>query len=118
MLKLSMAETREELFIKLKDIPSQEIMPGFRGKLFHSDTMTVAFWEIDPGMDLPEHSHEHEQISNVLEGEFELTIDGVSKVMGPGDSAVIPSNAVHSGKSITACKVIDVFSPVREDYKI
>ena len=61
---------------------------------------------------------EHEQVCNVLEGTFELTIDGESRQLGVGQVGVIPSNAVHSGRAITACRVLDIFHPVREDYRI
>ena len=52
----------------------------------------------------------------MLEGTFELTIDGVANVMKADSVAVIPSNAVHSGRAITACRILDAFYPVREDY--
>ncbi|MCK4639500.1 MAG: cupin domain-containing protein, partial [Bacteroidales bacterium] len=53
----------------------------------------------------------------VTEGEFELTLNGKTQVLNSGKIAVIPSNAKHSGKAITDCKIIDIFNPVREDYK-
>ena len=53
----------------------------------------------------------------MVEGEFEMTIDGETRVLGPGAVAVIPPNAVHSGKAIKKCRVIDVFYPIREDYR-
>ncbi len=96
--------------------PVHELIPGFRGKFQHGANMTIVYWEIDEGSELPEHSHEHEQIATVYEGKFELTIDGSTKILEPGMVAVIPSNAIHSGKAVTNCKLTDVFSPVREDY--
>ena len=66
---------------------------------------------------MPEHAHPHEQVSHVIEGEFELTIDGVKSVLRPGVVAVIPSNAKHSGTARTDCTIIDAFYPVREDYR-
>lgn len=93
-----------------------EVVPGMRARFVHSQTMTIAHWQIDAGAVLPRHSHRHEQICNVIEGEFELTIDGITKIMSGGDIAVIPSNATHSGVANTDCKIIDVFQPVREDY--
>ncbi len=53
----------------------------------------------------------------MIEGEFELTIDGQPEILTSGDYRVIPPDAVHSGRSITACRIIDVFSPVRDDYR-
>lgn len=104
-------------FIQLSDIQSKELLPGFSVKFIHTEKMTLAYWDIKAGSVLPEHSHPHEQVAaQVISGAFELILEGESKVMKAGDVAVIPSNAVHSGKAITDCQLLDVFSPVREDY--
>lgn len=102
----------------LSEIPVQEIFPGFKGRMIHSENMTIAHWNIDEGCELPEHSHPHEQIVNMQEGELEMTIGGKNMVLKAGDIFVIPRNVIHSGKALTAVKVMDVFSPVREDYQI
>ena len=104
-------------FIQLKDIQEKELLPGFNVRMVHTEKMTLAYWDIKVGSVLPEHSHPHEQVAaQVIAGEFELTLDGETKVMKAGDVAVIPSNVVHSGRAITDCQLLDVFSPVREDY--
>lgn len=103
-------------FIDLSDVEQLEPVPGFRGHFVHSDNMTVAHWTIEADARLPEHSHPHEQVANVVAGEFELTVDGKTRILGPGTVALIPSNIPHSGRAITQCRIIDVFHPVREDY--
>lgn len=105
-------------FLSLTNIElHKDLVPGFDVRFVHTENMTFAFWDIKAGSLLPEHSHPHEQVANVLEGEFELTIDGEAQCVTPGMVAVIPGNAVHSGRAITDCKVVDVFCPVREDYR-
>jgi quercetin dioxygenase-like cupin family protein len=94
-----------------------EKMPGYLGAFLHGGDMTVANWDVEAGATFPEHSHPHEQISVVVEGEFELTLDGETEVLRPGRVAVIPPETPHSGRAVTACEIIDVFSPVREDYQ-
>lgn len=104
-------------FMDLDQAPKQEIVPGYRAAFAHSRRMTLAYWEVESGAALPEHSHPHEQMASVLEGRFELTLEGESRVLEPGQAAVIPAHAPHSGKALTACRMLDVFSPVRQDYK-
>ena len=104
-------------YLKLKDLEEREIVPGFRAVFVHSENMTLAYWDVDPGASLPEHSHPHEQIANVLEGEFELTVDGEPRVLEPGMVAVIPGSVPHSGKALTPCRLLDAFHPAREDYR-
>lgn len=77
---------------------------------------TLAYWEVEKGALLPEHSHVNEQSSQVTEGEFELTIDGHTEVYKQGEVATIPANSIHSGRAITQCKITDVFSPARPEY--
>jgi quercetin dioxygenase-like cupin family protein len=103
--------------LALSDIETKEIIPGFHGKMIHSKTMTLAFWEVEKGATVPEHSHINEQIMQVLEGDFEFKVAGVTKIYRPGELVVIPSNIPHSGKALTPCKLMDIFSPVREEYK-
>ncbi len=103
-------------FIPHDELKPRELLPGAEARFVHSPSMTVAFWSFEPGVDLPEHAHPHEQITTMVEGEFELTVDGLTRRMLPGDVAVIESGAVHSGRSVTRCRVIDVFHPVREDF--
>jgi len=103
--------------LNLSEITTKEIIPGYHGKLIHGDTITIAFWEVEKGAAVPEHAHINEQIMHVLEGDFEFTVGGVTKVYGPSDLAIIPSNTPHSGKALTPCKLMDVFSPVRDAYK-
>ena len=97
--------------------PVGEPFAGFHAHFFHSATMTFAHLQVDRGAILTEHSHRHEQVVHMLEGEFELVIAGERRVLRPGDVAVIPSNTPHSGRAITDCQIIDAFHPVREDYR-
>ncbi|MEX0361869.1 MAG: cupin domain-containing protein [Allomuricauda sp.] len=103
--------------MNLADISTKEIMPGYHGKMVHGETLTWAFWEVEKDAVVPEHHHVHEQIMHVLEGEFEFTLDGKTQTYLPGDVVVIPSNTPHGGRALTPCKLMDVFSPAREEYR-
>lgn len=104
--------------LKLSELKVLELAPGYRANVIHGDSMTVTHVEVEPGSALPTHSHPHEQIVNMIEGEFELTVDGEPLQLTPGSVVLIPSNVPHSGLSHTKCRIIDVFHPVREDMKV
>jgi quercetin dioxygenase-like cupin family protein len=56
-------------------------------------------------------------VTNLLEGRFEMVVGGERMLLEAGQAVVIPSNVPHSGKALTNCRILDVFSPVREDFK-
>jgi quercetin dioxygenase-like cupin family protein len=104
-------------FIELSTIEEREVVPGFYGKFATSENMTASFWRIEAGAALPEHTHPHEQISVVVSGQFEMVLDGETRLLEKGKIALIPSNVKHSGLAITDCEIMDVFYPVGEEYK-
>jgi len=104
-------------FINLDNIAGREIVPGFTARFVHSENMTFSYWQVKEGAVLPEHSHPHEQVANMIAGKFEMTVAGETKVIEPGMVAVIPSDAKHSGRAVTDCYILDVFYPIREDYR-
>ncbi len=104
-------------FVDVNALEEKEIWPGIIGKFIHSESMTIAFVTIEAGIELPEHAHVHEQVLSVLEGEFEIEVGGEKTVLKAGNSFVLPSNVPHAGRILKKCKIIDVFNPVREDFK-
>lgn len=103
--------------LNLSQISSKEIMPGYHGKLVHTENMSLVFWDVEKDAIVPEHHHVHEQIMHVIEGEFEFTLGGITKIYHPGDIVPIASNIPHSGKALSPCKLMDVFSPARDEYR-
>jgi quercetin dioxygenase-like cupin family protein len=103
--------------IALDQLGVREIFPGLRARLVHTDRVSHSWVDIDAGAAFPEHHHPHEQVVSVIEGELELVVDGVPHRLVRGLVFVIPPNVPHSGRAITACRVLDTFAPVREDYR-
>ena len=102
--------------MNISEIEEKEIFPGLHGRLIHGKNITWAFWNVEKGAIVPLHSHIHEQIMYVIEGKFQLIVDGVNKIFDKGDYIVLPSNVPHEGTALSNCKLMDVFSPAREDY--
>lgn len=105
-------------FVDLASLPAREIFNGaLRGHYAHLERMTVGEVRIAPDTELPLHQHPHEQFTLVLEGRLEFTVSGETRIIEAGAGILIPSKIVHGGRTITACRLLDVFTPVREDYR-
>jgi quercetin dioxygenase-like cupin family protein len=105
-------------FATLASLPAKELFNGtIRGHYAHVERMTVGEVSLQPNTTIPLHQHPHEQVTYVIEGRFQFTIGGETTVLGPGMVALIPGGVMHGGTTLTACRVIDLFSPVREDYR-
>lgn len=101
----------------INQVSGLEIVTGYFARFVHGINVTIAYWEVEAGAELPEHAHPHEQVTNVIEGQFRMQIDGVDHLLQPGFVAEIPPDVPHSGVALTPCRLIDVFHPVREDYR-
>lgn len=105
------------IFHRFADIAPREMTPGFTGRIIHTETNTFNFLDIKAGSVSAIHQHPHHQCLFVLEGEFELIVDGKATILTTGLFATLPGNVPHGGRAITDCKILDVFNPVREDFK-
>ena len=62
------------------------------------------------------HTHPHEQISYLAKGRMEFTLEGETRVITAGDSIYIPSGANHGTVALEDSVIVDIFSPIREDF--
>jgi quercetin dioxygenase-like cupin family protein len=102
-------------FLDTNSLPVVERLPGWRGRYFHSENMTFAHYDFMRGSSIHEHFHPQEEVYEVLEGELEITIDGVSQVARAGLVAIVPANVRHSVKALTDGKAIIIDSPARRE---
>ncbi len=105
-------------FINLDDLKKLPLAPGISARVISAETFTVAHVTIAKDAMLPEHQHHHEQVVNVIEGEMVLTVEGKTYRLTAGQSFLLPPNMPHSGMALSDCRIIDVFHPVREDFKV
>jgi quercetin dioxygenase-like cupin family protein len=103
---------------RIKDIMPKALVPGISGHYIHGTGMTFGYVEIKAGSQLPEHQHVHEQITYIIEGQLDMIIGGEACSLSTGMYYVIPSGTLHSAHAVTDCRIIDVFNPVREDYRV
>ena len=99
-------------------VPSQQIWDGITGRAVHGERLTLGLIELAPNAMLPEHRHENEQLGLVIEGSITLTIGTERRTLGPGGTWRIPGHVPHEAAiGPEGAVVVDVFSPVREDWK-
>ena len=101
----------------IKNVKPKELAPGITGHYAHGDKSTFGYLELKKGSSVPLHHHTHEQITYIIEGQLDMIIGGVPCPLTEGMYHIIPSNMPHSATAPVDCKVIDVFNPLREDYK-
>ncbi len=105
-------------FTTLASLPAKEIFGGaVRGHYAHLERITIGEVSLQANTTIPLHQHPHEQVTYVIAGRFQFTVGAETKVLEPGMAALIPGGVMHGGTTLTACRVIDLFSPVREDYR-
>lgn len=101
----------------LTDQKPKILAEGLTGYYQHGESMTLGVVEIKAGSQLSQHQHPHEQITYILEGELDMIVGDQQYTLKAGMCLVIPSNTLHGATAHTNCKVLDVFAPVREDYR-
>jgi len=105
-------------FTTLAALPAKEIFGGtIRGHYAHLDQLTFGEVNLNAGVVVPMHRHPHEQMTYLISGRFQFTVGSETAILEPGMVAIIPGNVEHGGTTLTACRVIDVFSPARDDYR-
>lgn len=105
-------------FIEIDKRPLKEIFKGVSIKTAYGERLMMSFVHLQPNSLVPEHSHPHEQMGMVIEGKFELIIEGESRILNEGDVYLVPSNVKHSARGLEQPAIaLDIFSPPREEYK-
>lgn len=105
------------MFYKKEISNYKEIIPGVKLKtLTYGDKTLLSEFLIGQGISLPKHHHPCEQTGYLVSGSIILTIDEETFEATPGDSWSIPSDVFHSAAAVADSVIVEVFSPVREEY--
>jgi quercetin dioxygenase-like cupin family protein len=103
-------------FVDVNKLQAIERLPGWHGRYFHSASMTFAHYDFMRGSSIHEHFHPQEEVYEVIEGELEVTIDGVVRIARTGTIAIVPAGVRHSIKALTDGRVIVVDYPRRPEF--
>lgn len=100
----------------VKSFPAHQLDGVVRQVLSDSPDLMVVSFTFDKGAEGALHNHPHVQSTYVESGRFTFEIGGESFEVGPGDSFVIPSGAIHGCTCQEAGRLIDTFTPRRDDF--
>lgn len=105
-------------FFKVRELPNTEMLPGVVRRAVHLDHAMMTFFDFEPGAEIPEHSHPHEQITFVVQGTLEFTLGDETRTLGAGEGATIPPHVPHRATvGDEPAFVLDAWHPAREDYR-
>jgi len=95
-----------------------KIWPGVLARAVRGDKVSFALVELEPDVEVEEHSHFNEQAGFIVEGTFTFTVGGETRELKPGDTYVIPGGVPHSAKAgPRGSIVVDIFTPPRDDWE-
>ena len=105
------------MFYKKNSNGYREALPGIKLKtLAYGQKTSFTEFKMEKGSIVPMHSHINEQTGYLIKGRINLTVRNATFEAEPGDSWCIESNVEHSAEVIEDSVVVEIFSPVREDY--
>jgi unsaturated pyranuronate lyase len=111
------SETTAKVFIENIEIDWEQVAPGMKRKIMaYDEKVMMVRVEFETGGIGVVHQHYHSQITNVESGVFEVEIGGEKKVLRGGDAFYIPPHVLHGAVCLEAGVLIDIFSPMREDF--
>ncbi len=100
-----------------REEPVDQMSPSIGRRVLNTETMTIAWITLAKGAVVPRHAHPNEQIATVLEGRLRFLIgDGSALEAAAGESVALESGVPHEVEALEDSIVLDVFSPVREDW--
>lgn len=112
-----MPNTQELQYTGFDRIPVETLNPLFSRQLVWGERAMLGRIVLRKGAVVPEHSHENEQITYILEGALRFTLgDGRTITVSAGEVLVIPSNLPHSAVALEDTIDLDIFTPPRADW--
>ena len=98
------------------EVETEVMNTSLKRKVITGEKAMVAQVFIAKGGVVPEHHHESEQLTYIMEGALEFELEGQSVVVGKGQVLHIPSNVPHRAVALEDTLDLDIFSPIRLDW--
>ena len=97
-----------------------EVAPGRGRRVAHTDNLMAVVWDFadgPAGEPDPYHSHPHEQVTYVAEGEVQFFIGEESSRLQPGDMVIVPPGEPHTIQTLSPrVRLVDTFTPLRSEF--
>lgn len=104
-------------FFRESDLKAKEVREKITLRAVSGEKTMMTIFDFMPNTEIPAHKHPHEQITYVIDGEIEFTLEGETRLLRAGDGIVISSNLEHSARVLgSPAKAVDAWYPIREDY--
>ena len=104
-------------YIETEGMEWETVAPGMKRKfLGYNDEIMMVQVHFDKGGIGVRHKHRHSQTTYVASGMFEVSIGDLKKILKGGDGFCIPPDLEHGAVCLEEGILIDVFSPIREDF--
>lgn len=106
-----------DIFLKAKEMEWEDLGGGVSRKFLGWDNQIMMVKvKFEKGAEGSPHQHFHTQATYCAKGKFEFTIGDEKQIVEYGDGVYIPPNVLHGAVCLEEGVLIDVFSPVREDF--
>ena len=114
-----MMQFKSDSLLKSSEQEWEEVGAGIKRKITgYNDDAMVILVQFEKGGIGEQHSHVHTQSTYIESGSFEVTISGSTQLLQQGDCFFVPPNAIHGVVCVSSGVLVDVFSPIREDFLI
>jgi len=106
-----------ERLIRFEELPTDHLRDNVVRRFVNSDNATIATFEFKKGSIVEEHEHVHEQLTYVLSGFLKITIGSQEYFLKKGNLLIIPGNTRHKFEAMEETTVLDIFTPIRQDWR-
>ncbi len=111
-------EQKTTEFFRWEDMPKEKVTDLLDRRLITGERMMLAHVYLKKGCIVPQHSHENEQLTYILDGALRFWIgeEMREQIVRAGEVLVIPGNVLHKAEALEDTLDVDIFSPPRQDW--